>query len=274
MRSGNWKYIHKVEPELYDVGSDPGELHNLASEHPEVEQRLLDDLWQLLASAPAPSTDAEASVDPLTEANLEALGYVTGGSRADPAALNSLEVHGPDPTALAPDLLDLAAAWSQRKAGKPQAALEMFLKLHERHPRSVPILDGYALQLETLEQANKRRPDSPDLYNDLAYALATTPDDTLRDGPRALRLAQRAVEQGGGNPSYLDTLACAYAETGDYANALASSDRALQMIEGEDHFAAMRAVLRQHREAAQARHPVRDVAPTRAPVAGATNTAK
>ena len=40
VRVGNWKYIHKLEPELYDVGADPGETRNLAAQHPDVAARL------------------------------------------------------------------------------------------------------------------------------------------------------------------------------------------------------------------------------------------
>jgi len=40
VRVGRWKYIHKVEPELYDIRNDPGESNNLAEAHPDVAEDL------------------------------------------------------------------------------------------------------------------------------------------------------------------------------------------------------------------------------------------
>lgn len=335
LRDGDWKYIHKVEPELYDVAADPEERNNLAAEHPELRARLLDELSGLLESAPEPSRDAQTSVDPLTEAHLRALGYVTTAARTDPEALRSLELSGPDPASLVQDLRALSAAWAYRKSGQLDLALASFQDLHERHPRSIPVLDGlvgtlallgdrdavvahlrkgielgsagaryhanlgamlaregeyeeaerllrqglelepcsivsrvhlsntlhaqgrYALQLEVLEEGNLRCPDSPDLQNDLAYALATAPEESLRDGARALALVQTAIEAGGGNPSYLDTLAAAYAETGDYESAGRALDDALQLVGDKEQFQELREVLEKHRETVEARQPIR-----------------
>ena len=53
MREGNLKYIHKVNPELYDVGVDPGELNNLAAERGQDVTRLRDKLTDMLRAAPA-----------------------------------------------------------------------------------------------------------------------------------------------------------------------------------------------------------------------------
>ncbi|MFT5444824.1 MAG: arylsulfatase A-like enzyme, partial [Myxococcota bacterium] len=40
VREGKWKYIHKVNPELYDMSADPGELSNLYEAEPDVAARL------------------------------------------------------------------------------------------------------------------------------------------------------------------------------------------------------------------------------------------
>ncbi|MFL6583460.1 MAG: tetratricopeptide repeat protein [Chthoniobacterales bacterium] len=62
----------------------------------------------------------------------------------------------------------------------------------------------------------------------LALALATASDPTLRDGSRALALAQEANRaSGGGDPVVLRSLAAAYAETGDFASAIRSAQFAL-----------------------------------------------
>ena len=70
----------------------------------------------------------------------------------------------------------------------------------------------------------------PTLLNDLAWMLATAPEDSLRDGRKALELALRADKSAGGNdPAVLGTLAAAYAETGDYPGALETAQRALAL---------------------------------------------
>ena len=58
------------------------------------------------------------------------------------------------------------------------------------------------------------------LLNNLAWVLATSPDDKLRDGKRAIELATKAAEVSNyETPHVLSTLAAAYAETGDFEKA-------------------------------------------------------
>lgn len=66
--------------------------------------------------------------------------------------------------------------------------------------------------------------------NDLAWVLATSPDDTVRDGSRAVELAVRALAlTAGTNAAVLDTLAAAQAETGSFDEAIASAGRAASL---------------------------------------------
>ena len=61
------------------------------------------------------------------------------------------------------------------------------------------------------------------------------PDDALRDGARAVERAQRAVELAEidlGN--YVDTLAAAYAENGDFERAIEEQQRAISLAQVED----------------------------------------
>jgi tetratricopeptide (TPR) repeat protein len=65
--------------------------------------------------------------------------------------------------------------------------------------------------------------------------LATCPVAEYRDGPTAVRLAQRLVEQSGGREraSALDLLAAAHAEAGDFPAALRAAGQALELARAQ-----------------------------------------
>ena len=65
--------------------------------------------------------------------------------------------------------------------------------------------------------------------NDLAWLLATSPDASIRDGNRAVELANEAVRLSRGkDPNCLRTLATAYAESGRFAEAEETARRAFR----------------------------------------------
>jgi tetratricopeptide (TPR) repeat protein len=66
--------------------------------------------------------------------------------------------------------------------------------------------------------------------NNLAWLLATCPEASLRNGQKAVEVAQQAVQLSGGkSPEILDTLAAAYAEAGRYPEAVETAQRALDL---------------------------------------------
>jgi Flp pilus assembly protein TadD len=68
--------------------------------------------------------------------------------------------------------------------------------------------------------------------NNLAWILATCPGASLRNGTRAVELAQRANQlSAGSNPAILATLAAAYAEVGSFSQAVATANEALKFVE-------------------------------------------
>jgi tetratricopeptide (TPR) repeat protein len=75
----------------------------------------------------------------------------------------------------------------------------------------------------------------------LAWVLATTADDGLRDAPRAVEAAQRAVAlTDRRHASALDALAAAYASAGQFDRALEAIREALRLAAGTPDEEAMR----------------------------------
>lgn len=67
----------------------------------------------------------------------------------------------------------------------------------------------------------------PNLAAYLAFALATSSDDTVRNGREAQEVAERALRLDPDNPVILNALAAAQAENGDFAKAVTTVERAL-----------------------------------------------
>jgi tetratricopeptide (TPR) repeat protein len=84
--------------------------------------------------------------------------------------------------------------------------------------------------IDSWQQALAINPDQLYVQNNLARLLATTPDPSLRNGPKAIALATQANHlSGGGNPVILQTLAVAYAQAGSYGLAADTARRALEL---------------------------------------------
>lgn len=80
--------------------------------------------------------------------------------------------------------------------------------------------------------ALRMAPDSHPTLNDLAWLLATCPDENIRNGPAALEYAERAnLLTNNADADYLDTLAAAAAATGDFDRAVQSLEAALKIAE-------------------------------------------
>jgi len=71
---------------------------------------------------------------------------------------------------------------------------------------------------------------SHSIVDRLARILATRPDESVRDGKRAVEFATRACEMTGWKQAvYLDTLAAAYAEAGEFETACEQIERAIPL---------------------------------------------
>lgn len=113
--------------------------------------------------------------------------------------------------------------------------------------------------VQQFEAALGQRPGFPPAAGALARLRAASEDASVRDGAEALRLARLALESGGEHPAALDTLAAAYAESGDFASALQTAQKAFELAraKGAERLAAE---IARHRSLYEAREPLREAA--------------
>jgi tetratricopeptide (TPR) repeat protein len=77
------------------------------------------------------------------------------------------------------------------------------------------------------EKCIEVEPKAVGALNNLAWMLATSPDNALRNGPRAVELADRACQlTEWKQPFMMGTLAAAYAEAGRFPEAIAMAEKA------------------------------------------------
>ena len=91
------------------------------------------------------------------------------------------------------------------------------------------------------EQALTLAPEDPHSRNNIAWVLATSSDASIRDAAKAIDLANVAVALSGGRePRFLRTLAAAYAESGQFSDALAVAQQAVAIatMQGKTDVAA------------------------------------
>jgi tetratricopeptide (TPR) repeat protein len=80
------------------------------------------------------------------------------------------------------------------------------------------------------QQALKISPNSEKAQSNLAWALASSSDTSLRNGSKAIDLAERANQSlHGENPFVLHILAAAYAESHEFDRAVETAKRAQQL---------------------------------------------
>jgi choline-sulfatase len=133
LRAEGWKFIEAPRPELYAIGTDPGEEHNRAAAETGRAATLRDRLKRYgTADLTRTNVDAEA------RERLQALGYVSGGG--------SRTADRPDPK----DRRDLAARLGQVTSGELrgrdlEVALRDILRLDPGNPQARLRL-GYILQ--------------------------------------------------------------------------------------------------------------------------------
>ncbi len=139
-------------------------------------------------------------------------------------------------------LMQLGMAYTIEK--KCEKAIEAYSAMLAEAPDAWPALRGRGDALLNLgkqaeavadyEKVLKLRPKDAGTMNNLAWVLATSPDEKLRNGRRAIEMATKACELTEYKQAHiLSTLAAAYAETGDFDSAVKWVEKGLEAV-GED----------------------------------------
>ena len=219
--SGTWKYIAAPRPELYDVGQDPGETHDVAR----TDAARAAALQAQVARYSGPDVIAQPDVDPETRARLLALGYTAGSASPAGAAR-------PDPK----DRREEAARLAQVISGELQgAALERALRdilsADPQNPQANLRLGYVLLDSGRCREAAPHFRSAiaahlPSADAHLGLAACETAERRFDAAAQTLRDAER-VEPG--NPVVMANLGLVLSDGGHPADAIAPLQRALTL---------------------------------------------
>ena len=161
---------------------------------------------------------------------------------------------------------NLAKALLQK--GEVADALVHYRKLLELQPDNIEVhnIVGTVLVqqgdiragVEEWQKVLQIEPDNGNALSNLAWVLATAADDSLRDGPRAVQLAQQAVRISGGRiPILFRTLAAAYAENQQFSQAIQTARQGIELANTQGNF-SLAAELQSSIAQYQENRPLRD----------------
>jgi tetratricopeptide (TPR) repeat protein len=134
--------------------------------------------------------------------------------------------------------------WALCNSGDPERSIAACTKLIESGTETVVNLSiahsnrgithsdkgDFDRAIADYERALQLNPGLSTALNSLAWDLATMPSASRRDGPRAVELAKQALVLNEREPGFLDTLAAAYAETGQFDAAVQTQKKGVEML--------------------------------------------
>lgn len=198
IHTANWMYVEAPKPELYDLKSDPGELHNVIDRYPKKYRELAQQL-KVLSSAGGKGSNkvVTSQMDQQTLQKLRSLGY-TGGSQQQTVVLDG---SGADPK----DMLDV-------------------LRLQHLARDSAPGTLSSARRVELYQQALAKDPTNPSLY----YGLGDEYEQTGQVDAN-IQLCLTALKHGINGAMIMSRLGQLYFTKGDLKNATVYDEAAAQL---------------------------------------------
>ena len=142
------------------------------------------------------------------------------------------------PTTTSATRCSKGAAWTKRSRNTKRRCKSSLNTLEAHNNLGNALLQKGSVDeaITHFQKALQINPDYAEAQNNLAWVLATCPQASLRNGNKAVELAQRANQlTGDGNPVVLGTLAAAYAEAGRFPEAVETAQRALQLAETQSN---------------------------------------
>lgn len=135
-------------------------------------------------------------------------------------------------------------AYAQAQNDDFSGAMKTLAPLFEANPDSAELLrcrgdielmyGRFGEAITTYEKILELDPNDSGALNNYSWLLATAPDDTVRNGEKALELAKAAAEKTNYKEAHiLSTLGAAYAELGNFDEALKWSNQAVELGEKE-----------------------------------------
>jgi tetratricopeptide (TPR) repeat protein len=136
---------------------------------------------------------------------------------------------------------------TQGRIAEAIADLETAIQIQPEHADAHTCLGNALLRegavgeaIAHYDKALALAPQDPHSRNNLAWLLATSSEGSVRSGARAVELAQQAVQLSGGrDPHFRRTLAAAYAESGQFSQAVSAAQQAMAIanLQGESRLA-------------------------------------
>jgi len=196
IHTDRWMYVRAPKPELYDLKTDPDELHNVIDAHPR-EYRELDAQLKLLIGNNGTEKVVSQQMDEQTMEKLRSLGYL-GGSSHQSATLDST---GAD----------------------PKDQVEILKLLHQAKDTPADAMSS-SRRIQLYQKALAKDPSNPAIYYDLGDEYQKTGQSEAN-----LQLCLDALHHGVTGSMILSRLGQLYLSKGDAKQAIAYYEPAVKM---------------------------------------------
>ncbi len=194
---------------------------------------------QLLGKNEAALADVDAALklDPAMPEAIRARATLLAGTGKLAEAIGDLERLRDDETRDVRTLLQLGMLYYTN--GQVERAIDAFGAIIKQDPKNALAYQARAdarLRIgdhvgarQDYEQSLKFEDDNTHVLNNLAWLLATSPENSVRNGKKAIELAKKACELTEYKQAHiLSTLAAGYAESGDFKAAIEWASKAVE----------------------------------------------